>query len=90
MHTRRSAMAVLGMLLLIGLLPGRVGAVDTAPPPALQPTMQALFEALTQLVPWSLEAQQVAAPERRKHVQAGSVCSPRTRVALRPIDRTCR
>jgi hypothetical protein len=33
--------------------------------------MQALFEALTQLVPWGLEAQQVAAPEQRQHVQAG-------------------
>jgi hypothetical protein len=58
------------MLMLLMLVHGRVGAEHTPPQHTLQPTMQALFQALTQVFPWSLEAQQFAAPEQRPRIQA--------------------
>ena len=70
MHTRRYGVPILGLLLLTVFVQGRVSAEDTSPTRDLQPTMRAIFQALTQVFPWSLDPQQFEAPEQRQRIHA--------------------
>lgn len=75
MHTRRCGVPSLCMLMftcllmLTVLIPGRVGAQETSPARDLQPTMQAIFQALTEVFPWSLDAERFQAPGHRQRIQ---------------------
>jgi hypothetical protein len=69
MHPRRYGVPILGLLLLTVCVQGRVSAADTPSQGDLQPTMRAIFQALTQAFPWSLDPQQFEAPEQRQRIQ---------------------
>jgi hypothetical protein len=68
MNTRRCGVPILCLLMLTVLIQGRGGAEEMPPTRPLQPTMQAIFQALTQVFPWSLDAQQFAAPGHRQRI----------------------
>jgi hypothetical protein len=52
-------------------LHGQVAAGDSTPQQQLQTTMQAFFQALASVFPWSLDAQQFQAPAQRQRIQEG-------------------
>jgi hypothetical protein len=60
---------LLGLLLLTACLQGRVSAADTPPQGDLQATMQAIFQALTQVFPLIPDPQQFEAPAQRPRIQ---------------------
>jgi hypothetical protein len=69
MHSRRYGVPLLGLLLLIVCVQGRVSAADTPLQGDLQPTMRAIFQALTQVFPLTLDPKQFEAPEQRQRIQ---------------------
>jgi hypothetical protein len=68
MHPRQYGVPFLGLLLLTVYLQGRVSAADAPTQGDLQPTMRAIFQALTQVFPWSLDPQQFEAPAQRQRI----------------------
>lgn len=63
---RRLLFLALGSLALWGTSPAF--PADTTPAAGVQSTMQALFRALSSVVPWSLQEQQFQAPEHRQAI----------------------
>ncbi len=70
MHRRRCGVLILCILMLTTLVQGRVLSQETPPRRDLQSTMQAIFQALTQVFPWSLDAEQFQAPGHRQRIHA--------------------
>ena len=72
MYTRLRSLALTPFLCILTLcLHGQAVAQDSTPQQQLQTTMQAFFQALTSVFPWSLDAQQFQAPAQRQRIQEG-------------------